>query len=94
MADDPNRPVSWLLVEPGWSVLGADGSRIGTVEEVLGDEERDIFSGLAVATGMLGKPRFVPAERVTTIEPERVATDVHPNEVDLLEQREPGSGAG
>jgi hypothetical protein len=41
-------PVSWLLVEPGWWVLDASGEKVGKVEEVLGDEQTDIFHGLRV----------------------------------------------
>jgi hypothetical protein len=60
-------PVSWFLIERGWKVVGNDGSELGTVEESLGDENADIFDGLAVATGLLGRPRYVPAERVGEI---------------------------
>ena len=41
-------PVSWLMVEPGWAVVNAQGKKIGKVEEVLGDEQVDIFHGLLV----------------------------------------------
>jgi rRNA processing protein Gar1 len=41
-------PVSWLLVEPGWPVVDANGRRVGKVDEVLGDEQTDIFHGLVV----------------------------------------------
>jgi rRNA processing protein Gar1 len=41
-------PVSWLLVEPGWTVVDAEGSKVGKVDEVLGDEQTDIFHGLVV----------------------------------------------
>ena len=60
-------PVSWFLIERGWQVVGGAGSKLGTVEEVLGDPELDIFDGLSVATGLLGKPRYVPAELVEEI---------------------------
>ena len=46
-------PVSWFLVERGWKVVGRDGAELGTVEEALGDENADIFDGLAVAIGLL-----------------------------------------
>ena len=62
----PDR-VSWFLVERGWKVVGSDSAELGTVEEALGDEHLDIFDGLAVATGLLGKPRYVPAELVGEI---------------------------
>ena len=60
-------PVSWFLVERGWKVVGSDGGELGTVEETLGEENADIFDGLAVATGLLGRPRYVPAEKVGEI---------------------------
>lgn len=65
-------PVSWLLIEPGWEVVDANGDDVGKVEEVVGDREDDIFSGLNVATSLLGKPEFVPAERVGEITEGRV----------------------
>jgi len=61
-------PVSWFLIRPGWKVVAADGGAVGTMHEVIGDEERDIFDGLAVATGILAKPSYVPAEEVERIE--------------------------
>ena len=60
-------PVSWLLIRPGWKVTTADGVAYGEVDEVAGDENADIFDGLAVATSSFGKPRYVPAERVAEI---------------------------
>ena len=60
-------PVSWFLVERGWKVLGSDGAELGKVEETLGDENADIFDGLAVAVSLLDKPRYVPAEVVGEI---------------------------
>ncbi|HUP33675.1 MAG TPA: PRC-barrel domain-containing protein [Gaiellaceae bacterium] len=41
-------PVSWLLVERGWTVVDASGDKVGKVDEVLGDEPTDIFHGLLV----------------------------------------------
>ena len=58
MAGDP---VSWLLVEPGWPVVDAKGERVGKVDEVLGDEQTDIFHGLVV------DGREILAERVGEI---------------------------
>jgi hypothetical protein len=60
-------PVSWFVIEPGWDVVGRDGSKLGTVEETVGDSARDIFDGLTVGTGLLSKPRYVPAELVDEI---------------------------
>jgi hypothetical protein len=60
-------PVSWYLIRPGWKVVAADGSEIGKVDEVTGDEAHDIFDGLAIAESAFGKPRYIPAEVVAEI---------------------------
>ena len=60
-------PVSWLLIERGWEVVGADGESVGKVHEVVGDPQRDIFDGLQVTAGLLGEARYVPAEEVGRI---------------------------
>ena len=41
-------PVSWLQIEQGWSVVTSDGVIVGTVAQVEGDKQSDIFDGLAV----------------------------------------------
>jgi hypothetical protein len=60
-------PVSWYLIEPGWKVVGADGKELGTIAEVTGDQERDIFDGLTVRQNALTEPRYVPSEQVAEI---------------------------
>ena len=65
-------PVSWLVIEPGWDVVDANGEPVGKVEEVVGDRENDIFSGLRVAKSLLGKAELVPAENVGEITEGRV----------------------
>jgi|SRR5579871_5373570 len=60
-------PVSWFMIRPGWKVFASDGTEVGAVDEVAGDENQDIFDGLAVATSALGKPIYVPAESVGSI---------------------------
>ncbi|HEY5058130.1 MAG TPA: DUF2171 domain-containing protein [Gaiellaceae bacterium] len=60
-------PVSWLMIKTGWKVLASDGSEVGEVDEVAGDDNADIFDGLSIATSAFGKPRYVPAEQVTQI---------------------------
>jgi len=61
-------PVSWLLIEPGWRVVDANGADVGRVHAVTGDSSADIFDGLDVSVDAFGKPRYVPAEQVGTIE--------------------------
>jgi hypothetical protein len=60
-------PVSWLMIEPGWRVVAADGEDVGRVEEVVGDSSHDIWDGLGVASGILARPQYVAAEQVAEI---------------------------
>jgi hypothetical protein len=41
-------PVSWRAVIYGTPVLASDGTRVGSVREVLGSDAEDIFHGLRV----------------------------------------------
>jgi hypothetical protein len=54
-------PVSWLMIEPGWEVVDRQGKRVGTVNEVLGEREADIWDGLTVSGD------YVAAEDVAEI---------------------------
>jgi hypothetical protein len=83
-------PVSWLLIEPGWSVETADGNEVGRVSEVVGDSSNDIFNGLAISTGLLSKDRYVPAEQVGTIVEGTVRLELGSDDVgDLKEYDRP-----
>ncbi|HWN22171.1 MAG TPA: PRC-barrel domain-containing protein [Gaiellaceae bacterium] len=81
MSDDP---VSWFLIDEGWDVAGRDGRDLGTVHEVVGDTDKDIFNGLAVSPGFLRSARYVPAERVARIVEGRVELDLDRDEFDHL----------
>jgi hypothetical protein len=82
-------PVSWLVIEKGWKVLAADGSEVGTVAETLGDENHDIFDGLAVSTGLLSKPVYLPSEQVGEIVEGAVRLSLDADAVKRLEPYEP-----
>jgi hypothetical protein len=78
--------VSWLVVEPGWSVVAADGSEVGYVQEVVGDESKDIFDGIAVSTSLFSELRYVPAEKVGRVFQGRVELTVASNGAAQLER--------
>lgn len=78
-------PASWFVVEPGWKVLAADGSEVGTVHETLGDTELDIFDGLAVSTSALAKPAYVPSEHIGEIRQGEVHLALTSDEVAALD---------
>jgi Uncharacterized protein conserved in bacteria (DUF2171) len=77
-------PVSWFLIEPRWKVVDAAGEEIGHVEEVVGDSGEDIFNGLAVSTGLAGRPRYVPSERVQEITEGQVRLSLTKDELHRL----------
>jgi hypothetical protein len=77
-------PVSWFVIEPGWAVVARDGSEVGAVELVLGDEGHDIFDGLVVTSGAFGRSRYVAAERVAEITEARVRLDLEADEAHQL----------
>jgi hypothetical protein len=78
-------PVSWFMIEPGWKVVDSDGDEAGTVAEVLGDAERDIFDGLALGLTMFSAPRYLAAEHVAQIYEGFVQVDLSTPQLDELE---------
>ncbi len=81
-------PVAWIVIEPGWEVVSSDGEKVGTIDEVLGDPNADIFDGLAVVPGLLKKAKYVPAERVGEIVEGRVTLELTKAEFDALDEYE------
>ena len=86
MSGAEQRPVSWLVIEKGWTVVGADERELGKVDEVAGDTNADIFDGLIVKAGALGKRRYVPAEGVSRIVEGRVELSLTPEEFERIEE--------
>jgi hypothetical protein len=83
-------PVSWMVVERGWSVVANDGGEVGKVDQVLGDTEADIFDGLAVGAGtVLDRPLYVPSEKVGAIEEGTVHLGIDSDEYHQLAPYEP-----
>jgi uncharacterized protein (UPF0248 family) len=66
VAGEPD-PVSWKVVVRGWRVLDEAGEEIGHVDEITGDPEADIFDGVEISHGLVGKTEYVPSERVVEI---------------------------
>ncbi len=61
------REGSYMEIEPGMRVVGADGEGVGTVSQVLSDQESGIFHGLAVRHGLFGDTRLVPGDQVVAV---------------------------
>ena len=76
--------VSWLVIEPGWAVVATDGSHVGYVQEVVGDDTADIFDGLALSTSLFDDLKYIPSEKVGRIFDRRVELLVSSNDVQQL----------
>jgi uncharacterized protein YrrD len=81
-------PVSWKVVEPGWRVVDANGEEVGKVNEVVGDANADIFSGLVVQRGLIAR-KEIPSEVVGDIVEGQVALTVTKDQLDALEDAAP-----
>jgi hypothetical protein len=73
---DVTDPVSWLQIEQGWNVVASDDLVVGTVAQVEGDKQSDIFDGLAIESGQPSLTRYVPAEQVGMIYPGKVTLKI------------------
>ena len=87
-------PVSWFLIVSGWKVVDAEGHDVGSVDEVVGDSGDDIFNGLSVSTGLLGRPVYVPSEQVGQITQGRVQLKLTKEQIRHLDEfKEPATTA-
>jgi hypothetical protein len=82
-------PISWLVLEPGHRVVGSGGEEIGRVDAVVGDEAEDIFNGLMVGSSLFGSARYVPAERVASLDTDAVRLDLTADEFAELDEHGP-----
>jgi hypothetical protein len=82
MADDS--PLAWIATPIGAPVTDTAGEVIGTVERILGDQNADIFHGLAVRLASDGQVVDVPARHIEHITASGVHTTLGPGEVDSL----------
>jgi hypothetical protein len=78
--------VSWLAIRPGWKVLSAEGSEIGKVDEVTGDDTTDIFDGLSIAVSALGQPRYATSDQIASIEQGTVRLSLDREQAEQLSQ--------
>lgn len=75
---------SYLLITRGMTVRGTDGD-LGTVAEVVADTGVDVFRGIVLAHGFLStKHAFIPAEKVVSVEQNRVGVSLSKSEAEQL----------
>lgn len=83
MYDYDEPAIAWTAMPYRATVVMSDGSKIGTAESLLGDEEDDIFHGIAVQTS--GHVVEIPADHIKKITANGVLTDLDEAGVAQLE---------
>jgi hypothetical protein len=86
---ETERAVSWMAIHQSARVVDGDGTDIGHVEAVLGDEEDDIFHGVALDLKGWGGHVELPADRIQRITADKIYTDLGPQEGESLKKLEP-----
>lgn len=87
--DREERPqVAWKAIEEDAQVFSSEGEAVARVSRVVGDPTADVFTGLAVFVGAFGGERFIPAERVRGIWPDRVDVDLTKAQIEDLPKYE------
>ena len=81
-------PIAWMALRKGHPVTGSDGEPVGKLSEVVADQQKDIFSGIAFRHGILDHERFAPADLIETITSESVQLRISADEAATLEQYE------
>ena len=66
-------------------MITSDGVIVGTVAQVEGDKQSDIFDGLAVASKQPRQVRYVPGELVAAIYPGEVTLKIASAGIGALE---------
>jgi PRC-barrel domain len=82
---DDEGPVSWKTILAEMPVFSSDDDEVGTVHEVLGSEQEDIFHGIVVRSGLLGKDVVVVAQDVTGLGEKRIDLALSAEQVRALE---------
>jgi hypothetical protein len=83
-------PVAWTALSRDATVVAADGTEIGRVRFVLGDQQEDIFHGIAMRRASDGETVEVPWRRIKQMTERHVLTDIPADEAGSLSAyREP-----
>ncbi len=75
-ANDADQPISWRAVPQDTPVWASGGQPVGTLYELLGSDQEDIFHGIVVQLRSGSRRVFVPADHVTLITATHVNVDL------------------
>ena len=70
-------------------MYASGGEEIGKVTNVVADEQKDIFSGIAIRTGLFESDVFAPADLVAKLTEDAVRLTISASEAEALKPYEP-----
>ncbi len=85
MSDDP---IAWRAVAQDIAVHSSEGEAVGTMSDLLGSDQEDIFHGIVVHLGRLGHHVFVPADQVSLITRSHVDVALTSDEIHALPEHD------
>ena len=81
---DSDDPIAWRGVTQDTPVRTSDGETVGTLSDMLGSDQQDIFHGIVVHLGRLGHHVFVPADQVSLMTHSHVDVALTSEEIHAL----------
>jgi hypothetical protein len=81
---DAEQPIAWRAIVEDEQVRSSEGDDVGTVHDVLGSKEDDIFHGIVIHLGRRGQRVLVLANDVTLITPSHVDVSLTSTELHAL----------
>jgi hypothetical protein len=87
MADETENsedPIAWRGVVQDTPVRTSDGVTVGTLTDMLGSDQEDIFHGIVVHLGRLGHHVFVSADQVALMTRSHVDVSLSSDEIHAL----------
>ena len=84
---EQREPVAWTALEEGTPIVASGGEEIGRVTEVVGDLQKDIFSGVTFKHGLLDSHHFIPADAIASISADGVVLRIDAAQTETLERR-------
>lgn len=88
---DDGNAIHYAAVERGTPVYAADGTKVGTVDQVVDNYREHILDGFVIETPANGL-RFVDAPEVGRTAERGVTLTIGPSEVESLPPPSPGAG--
>ncbi len=83
-----DQPIGWRGVAQDTPVRSSDGETVGTLSDLLGSDQEDIFHGIVVQLGRFGHRVFVPADQVSLLSRSHVTVSLTSAEIDALPEHD------